>query len=313
MRNDTHGEGIRRKAFLSYGLLLLTSILWGSGFVPQKIGADNLSPFIFNGIRYTTAGIAIFCIARFRLPADKAGRRVTILSGCILFAAATMQQIGMKYTTIGNASFITTIYVALVPFLSFLYFRKRIQRNSYIAAFLAICGLYLLSTSGKSLDQMSIGDVIVFLGSGIWATHIITVGKAAEKTDPIQFSSGQFLVCGALNLIFWGFFDPTETGDVLNYWPVILYSGIIVIAGGFTLQAIAQRNAEESRAAIILGLEAVFGAFSGVIILHESFSGIQIVGAVLILISVVVAVREDGESPETVPVSAVQTLNEAGE
>ncbi len=313
MNNVNQPSSNRRKSFFAYGYLLLTSILWGSGFIPQKIGADNLSPFAFNGLRYLLAGFTIFCLARFRLPSSKEGRRITILSGSVLFIAAMIQQVGMKYTTIGNASFITTIYVALVPFLSFLLFRKKINRNSYIAAFLAIIGLYLLSTSGKSLDKMSIGDAIVFLGSAFWALHIIIVGKASAKTDPIQFSSGQFLVCGLINLVCWGFSDPQATGNLSGNWLIILYSGIIVIAGGFTLQAVAQKHAEASKAAIILGLEAVFGSLSGILFLHESFSGIQVLGAVLIFASVLIAVQEDSESAEPAQGQIIESTNAVGE
>lgn len=297
-----------KKRLSAYGYLLITAILWGSGFIPQKIGADNLSPFAFNGLRYLLAGITIFCFARFRLPFNGKGRGITLLAGCVLFIAAALQQIGMKRTTIGNASFITTIYVALVPFLSFVLFRRKIRWNSYIAAVFALFGLFFLSTSGKILDKISIGDAIVFLGSIFWALHIIIVGKASTKTDPIQFSAGQFLVCAILNLICWRIFDPGTTGNLTSNWLPIVYSGVLVIGGGFTLQAIAQKYTEESKAAIILGLESVFGAIFGVLFFHESFSQIQIFGAVLIFISVLIAVREDREIKDSILVRILESL-----
>ncbi|MHC1772495.1 MAG: DMT family transporter [Flexilinea sp.] len=300
MDNTKFGEKENQKRLSAYGYLLITAILWGSGFIPQKIGADNLSPFAFNGLRYLLAGITIFCFARFRLPFNGKGRGVTLIAGCVLFIAAALQQVGMKHTTIGNASFITTIYVALVPFLSFILFRQKIRRNSYIAAVFALFGLYLLSTSGKALDKIAFGDAVVFFGSNFWALHIIIVGKASTKVDPIQFSSGQFLICAVLNLLCWGIFTPETTGQLSSNWLPILYSGVLVIGGGFTLQAIAQKHAEESKAAIILGLESVFGAIFGVLFFGESFSQIQIFGAALIFVSVLIAVREDREIKDTI-------------
>ncbi len=294
MENSQNLEKVKSKPFISEGMLLATAIIWGSGFIPQKIGADNLSAFAFNGIRYLLAAIFILFLARFQLPFFKKGGLVTFFSGCILFIAAALQQYGMKQTTIGNASFITTIYVALVPFLSFLLFRQKIKRNAFIAAIFAIIGLYFLSTAGKPLDHFAVGDAIVFVGSNFWALHIILVGKASKKTDPIQFSAGQFLVCAIFNLLCWGIFEQGDTNGKLAYtFPFILYSGILVIGGGFTLQAIGQKHAKPSKAAIILGLESVFGSIFGMLFMQETFTGIQIFGAVLIFVSVLVAVQED--------------------
>lgn len=278
-------------------LLLLTAIIWGSGFIPQKIGSDTLTSFTFNGIRYFLAALMVLAIARFKLPAGKTARRLTILAGVFLFIAANLQQIGIKHTSVANAGFITTIYVALVPFLSFLIFRQKIKKSAYLAAGVAFVGLYLLSTSGKSLDQISIGDVIVFIGSIFWAIHILIVSKATRRTDPIQFSAGQFLVCAILNLICWLVIDGAPVQAIPGALPILLYSGLIVIGTGFTLQAVAQKHTDGSQAALILGLEAVFASIFGVVFFKETFTWIQIFGAGLIFLSVVISVK--GEKAET--------------
>lgn len=271
--------------------LLLTAIIWGSGFIPQKIGANTLTSFTFNGIRYFLASLMILAIARFKLPVGKTTRRLTILAGVFLFIAANLQQIGIKHTSVANAGFITTIYVALVPFLSFLIFRQKIKKSAYLAAGVAFVGLYLLSTSGKSLDQISIGDVIVFIGSIFWAIHILIVSKATSQTDPVQFSAGQFLVCAILNLVCWLVIDGAPVQAIPGALPILLYSGFLVIGTGFTLQAVAQKHTDESQAALILGLEAVFASIFGVVFFKESFTWIQIFGAGLIFLSVVISVK----------------------
>lgn len=271
--------------------LLLTAIIWGSGFILQKIGSNTLTSFTFNGIRYFLAALMVLAIARFKLPAEKTARRLTILAGVFLFIAAHLQQIGIQHTSVANAGFITTIYVVLVPFLSFLIFRHKIRKSAYLAAGVAFVGLYLLSTSGKTLDQISIGDVIVFIGSIFWAIHILIVSKATSRTDPVQFSAGQFLVCAILNLICWLVIDGAPVQAIPGALPILLYSGLIVIGTGFTLQAVAQKHTDESQAALILGLEAVFAAIFGVLLFKETFTWMQIFGAVLIFLSVVISVK----------------------
>ncbi len=279
---------LRRRATL---MLLTTAIIWGSGFIPQKIGSNTLSPYAFNGIRYLLAALMVLTFARFKLPQGKTERGLTILAGVNLFIAANLQQLGIKHTTIGNAGFITTTYIALVPFLSFLIFRKKIVKKDYLAALLALAGLYLLTTSGKALDKISIGDGIIFIGSVFWALHILVVGQATSRTDPVQFSAGQFLVCAFLNLVTWLIFGGTPLKAVVDALPILLYSGFVVIGMGFTLQAIGQKHAGESQAAIILGLEAVFASLFGLVIFKESYTLTQVIGAALIFFSVILSVN----------------------
>ena len=296
MDNTKFGEKENQKRLSAYGYLLITAILWGSGFIPQKIGADNLSPFAFNGLRYLLAGITIFCFSRFRLPFNGKGRGITLLAGCVLFIAAALQQIGMKHTTIGNASFITTIYVALVPFLSFILFRQKIRRNSYIAAVFALFGLYLLSTSGKPLDKIAFGDAVVFLGSNFWALHIIIVGKASTKVDPIQFSSGQFLICAVLNLLCWGIFTPETTGTAQQQ----LAADPLFRSPGhwrwFYASGHRPRNTlKNQKRQLSSGLNRSSVQSSGFFFLVNIFLRYKIFGAALIFVSVLIAVREDRE------------------
>ncbi len=163
MTETTINKKNHRRRYLSNGMLLITAILWGSGFIPQRLGADNLTPFTFNGFRYAMAGLTLLLLSKFKLPREKKSVLITSAAGVVLFLGSMLQQTGMKTTTIANTSFITAIYVALVPFLSFLLFRQKIQKSSYIAALVALIGLYLISTSGQALAKISVGDLIVFL------------------------------------------------------------------------------------------------------------------------------------------------------
>lgn len=280
----------RKQKWTSDGILLLTAIIWGSGFIPQKIGANAISPFCFNGLRYLLAAFFVFFLAHCKLPTGKRNIRQILLSGSVLFTASTLQQIGLKYSTIGNTSFITTTYIVLVPFIAHLFFHREVNKRSYLAALLALIGLYFLSTSGKGLSHVSPGDILIFIGSLFWAMHIILVDQGVSMMDPVQFSAGQFLTAGLLQLCCWLLIGHLDTSGLVENWLAVLYSGIIVIGAGFTLQAVGQRHTSESEASIILGLESVFGALFGALIFHEAFAPLQLFGAILIFIAVLVSV-----------------------
>lgn len=274
----------KRKANL---LLILTAVLWGSGFVAQKLGAERLSAFGFNGIRYFIGSLFIFFIGKCALPFVGKGNLLAIPAGCILFAAAGAQQLGLETSSVGNTSFITAIYIVLVPFLNGLLLKRPVRRVCYYSALLALVGLYLISTGGKGLDSVSRGDIIVLIGSFCWAFHIIMVDYAGEKgADPVRFSVGQLFVAAVLDLIIWACQGFPQAEAVPGTILPILYSGIFVIGIAFTIQSLAQKYSDPSEAAIILGLESVFGGIFGFLLLGDGFSAVQLVGAFLIAAAV---------------------------
>ena len=295
MSKTTNNSTDFKKRGISDLMLLLTAILWGSGFLAQRLGADNVTSFTFNAFRYILASLTLLILAKFRLPTDRESLKIICWAGLVSYAGSTCQQTGMKYTSIGNTGFITTIYVPLVPVISYLLFREKVKKQAFLAAFIAMIGLYLLSTAGNGLEHMSIGDLIVFIGSFFWAMHIIVVSKA-ENIPAAQFSAGQFLVTAMLHLISWAVIDGAPTANLISIAPAILYSGIIVVGFGFTLQAIGQKNSGSAEAAIILGLESVFAMIFGTIFYGERFNLIQAIGAILIFFSIIVSVWSNRQS-----------------
>ncbi|NMA11685.1 MAG: DMT family transporter, partial [Chloroflexi bacterium] len=295
MSKTTNNSTDFKKRGISDLMLLLTAILWGSGFLAQRLGADNVTSFTFNAFRYILASLTLLILAKFRLPTDRESLKIIFWAGLVSYAGSTCQQTGMKYTSIGNTGFITTIYVPLVPVISYLLFREKVKKQAFLAAFIAMIGLYLLSTAGNGLEHMSIGDLIVFIGSFFWAMHIIVVSKA-ENIPAAQFSAGQFLVTAMLHLISWAVIDGAPTANLISIAPAILYSGIIVVGFGFTLQAIGKKNSGSAEAAIILGLESVFAMIFGTIFYGERFNLIQAIGAILIFFSIIVSVWSNRQS-----------------
>lgn len=280
-------------------VLVLAAFLWGSGFIPQKFGADAMSALSFNTGRYGVATIFLFALARFQRPRGKREILGVMVNGVLLFAAATLQQIGIARTTVGNTGFITALYIVLVPFLSALFLKTKMNHAVLAAAFLAVAGLYLLTTGGASLSRFSNGDLLVLIGAFFWALQILTMKLVVDEMDPLVYSAGQFAVCSILNLLAWTIFEGADTTALRANLPLVVFSGVFVIAGGYTLQAYGMRHVDPARAATILGLESVFGMIFGMIIFRERPLMLQVVGAALIFTAATIASRSEAEAERT--------------
>ncbi len=198
----------------------------------------------------------------------------------LLFVGATLQQVGLVYTTAGKAGFITGLYVIFVPLLG-LFFRQWTGAGTWLGALLAAVGMYLLSAQ----DNLSIarGDLLVLIGAIFWAFHVLLLGYLSPRTVPVRLAMVQFLFCGLLSSIVA---LTTETITLLAMYNAavpILYGGLCSVGVGYTLQVVAQRHAHPAHAAIILSLEAVFAAAGGWWLLGETLSSRALVGCGLML------------------------------
>ncbi len=276
----------------SDALLLFVSAVWGSGFAAQRIAAARMGNFTFNGARFLLAALLLLLLMRFKLRISRADLAWTALAGAILFAASTLQQVGIKTTTAGNAGFITGLYVIIIPILLAIFGRRRVSAATWIAAVLAAGGTMLLSTAGQF--KPATGDWIELAGAFLWAVHVIVVGRMARQMDSLQFSVGQFAVCGLLNAVFGLLLEyPPFPNDPVG-WTAVVYSAALPIGLGFTLQVVAQRHAPPADAAIIFSMEAVFAALFGYWLLAESLLPAQIAGCAAILLAIVMAQLRPG-------------------
>jgi drug/metabolite transporter (DMT)-like permease len=208
------------------------------------------------------------------------------IAGFFLFAGSALQQAGMVYTTAGNAGFITALYVVLVPFVLFFFWREKPHWMSIVAVVLAGVGAFLLSTGGRFEVQK--GDALELIGALFWTFHVIILGKFASKFEAMSFSVGQLFVCGMLNLGVGIFTEPLMSFN----WPLafaIAYTAFFSLGLCYTLQVWAQQHTPPADAALILSLESVFAVLSGWLLLDERLVFIQILGAVLIFIAVVLS------------------------
>jgi drug/metabolite transporter (DMT)-like permease len=262
-------------------LLLLAAAIWGFAFVAQRIGMDYIGPFTFNGIRFALGALSLLPLAFFNRRQPLATARTAfksraaflyggLLAGTVLFAGASLQQVGLIYTTAGKAGFITGLYVVIVPILGLLG-RQRTDAGTWLGALLAVWGLYLLSIKSASFS-ISAGDLLEIIGAVFWAVHVIVIGWLSPRTDTVRLAITQFAVCSLLSLAT-AFVIETVSLDAIRQAAIpILYGGLLSVGVAYTLQVVVQRRAHASHAAIILSLEAAFAALGGWVILDETLS-----------------------------------------
>ncbi|WP_028584168.1 DMT family transporter [Desulfogranum mediterraneum] len=274
-------------------LLLLVAAIWGFGFVAQRAGMDHVGPYTFNGLRFLLGGCCLIPLAlrstrqpqlqqRAQMSALKAG----CLAGLFLFAGATLQQVGLQYTTAGKAGFITGLYVIFVPIIGLL-FGQRTNGGTWAGGLLAVAGLYLLSIQGTL--SISFGDLLETIGALFWACHVLVLGYLSPRTSAIRLAMIQFFVCGGLSLLVAIGLENISGAGILQAALPIFYGGVISVGAGYTLQVVVQRKAHPAHAAILLSLESPFAALGGWLLLHELLSGRALIGCLLMLAGMVLS------------------------
>ncbi len=273
-------------------LLLLTAIIWGFAFVAQKAGMEFTGPFTFNACRFLLGGLLLIPLAFAQKPRQFSKFQMQysikggIWAGFLLFGGASLQQIGMIYTTAGNAGFITGFYVVMVPVFGLIFLQKT-RLNVWIGAILALAGMYFLSVTKDLI--FSKGDIYVFISAFIWAFHVLIIGRFAPFGNAIVIAVIQFMICGLLSLIFALYAEPIIWEGILKAGLPILYGGFLSVAIAFTLQVVAQKNAHPSLAAIILSTESLFAVIGGWLILNETMTYRGILGCSLMLVGMILA------------------------
>ena len=274
---------------------IITTFIWGTAFIAQDTGMDNIGPLTFNSARFVVGFLTILPIAFF-LERKKIKVEVSlkfkkfikylVFMGISLFLGTFLQQAALQHTNIANAAFFTVFYVPLVPILLFFIYSQKIHWSIWPAIGLCIIGVYLLSDFSNS--QIMLGDSLVILCSVFWALHIIFAGKFMEEFNiPIFYAALQALFVATLSIIFSLIFEEIVLSKIILESSSIIYAGVFSGGIAFTLQMFAQKNIEEAPAAIIYSLEGVFAAIAGWVILNQFLDINNIVGCLLILIAVI--------------------------
>jgi drug/metabolite transporter (DMT)-like permease len=253
---------------------------------------DYVGPFTFNGIRFAIGSLSLLPLVLMSREQRTATNKIlpnpglkTILFGgaalgLALFSGASLQQIGLVYTTAGKAGFITGLYVIMVPVLG-LFWKQQPKIGTWIGAILAAIGLYFLSVTEQFTIEM--GDLLVLIGAIFWAAHVLIVGWLSPRINPIKLAFSQYVACSILSLITASVVELITLSSIFEAAIPILYAGLLSVGIAYTLQVIAQRDAHPAHAAILLSLEAVFAAVGGWLILGEIISPRGLVGCGLML------------------------------
>lgn len=286
-------------------ILVLTAAIWGFAFVAQKTSMQYIGPFTFNAFRFS---IGALCILTLSLILDKRkiakGETVDApyliekkpnktlfmagtLCGLCLFTGSSLQQVALQFTTVSKCSFITALYIVMVPILS-LFLKKRISANCWIGVLLSAVGFYFLCLLPGELS-MNFGDLLTLLGSLFWAAQIMAIDHYVNKTDGIKIAALQFTITAILSIIFALTFETIELSSIGAAAISILYGGFLSVGAAFTLQIIGQKHTPPTLASLILSLESVFAIAGGAWLLHETLTTREALGCVLIFIGVLLA------------------------
>lgn len=278
-------------------LLLLTAAIWGFAFVAQRVGSQYVGAFTFNGIRFALGSLSLVPLILYfdkkkgKQPVATGQPKIStfksilpgLIVGCVLYIAATLQQVGLNYTTAGKASFITGLYMVIVPLLG-IFLKHKIGKNSWLGVAIAVVGLYLLSVNEDF--SISFGDLLELIGAVFWSIHILTIDYFSDKIEPLKLSALQFATCSVLSLTTAFIFEDITIAGISSALVPILYGGLLSVGVAYTLQVVAQKNAKPSHAAIILSMESVFGAIGGALLLSETMSTRGYIGCFLILMGI---------------------------
>jgi len=278
------------RVYRADSLLMATAIIWGSAFVAQRVGMTYVGPLTFNGVRFALGAMVLLPIAGRGEPKPQMGPglaesftawsalRGGVIAGLVLFIAATLQQVGLVYTTAGKAGFITGLYVIIVPLLG-LFLGHRPGWGGWAGACLATVGLYLLSVTEAM--TFAPGDLWELAGALFWAVHVLLLSWLSPRMNGVKLACAQYGMCALLSLAGAGFTEEISLDGLQGALIPILYGGVLSVGVAYTLQVIAQRDAPPNHAAIILSLEAVFAAMAGWLVLDEMLSLRGLIGCIL--------------------------------
>ncbi|MDO5784208.1 MAG: DMT family transporter [Eubacteriales bacterium] len=283
-------------------LLFLTAMIWGAAFVAQSAGMDYVGPFTFLSARSFLGGIFLLPCIRFldklntvdntpRKADCRSNRKQLLLggscAGLVLMLASSLQQIGILYTTVGKAGFLTAMYVIIVPFLGVFLLHQKLEKRIWVCVLLAVCGMALLCLNGSA--RLQLGDALELLCALAFSIHILVLDHFTSKVDPVRLSCIQFFVCGIFSAIPMLLLEHPTIHVLLAAWLPIAYAGILSSGVAYTLQAIAQKKCDPTLASLVMCLESVFSAVFGWLILHQALSLREGIGCILMFAAIVLA------------------------
>lgn len=284
-------------------MLLLAAFIWGSAFVAQSVGMDYVEPLTFNCVRSIVGGLVLIpCIyllgklktSEEKVSAGSADNKTLLIGGVscgvILCLASNAQQIGIQYTSVGKAGFITALYIVIVPVLG-IFLKRRCGWKVWLSVLIALVGFYFLCmVGGFSLER---GDVYLLACALLFSFHILVIDHFSPLVDGVKMSCIQFFTCGILSGIAMFVAETPDIRNILAAWVPILYAGVLSSGVAYTLQIVGQKNYNPTVATLLLSLESVFSVLTGWAVLHQKLSARELSGCLLIFVAVILAQLPD--------------------
>ena len=281
------------KQLFSNICLIVAALIWGTAFVAQTTGMEHIGPLTFTNLRFLIGGLIVLPLAIKEIPNFKKSLNkkliiIILLTGLSLLMGTYLQQYALQYTKIGNAAFLTILYVPFVPIISRFILKKRIHWSIWVSVSICLVGSYYL-TVGNSFEAQ-FADFLVVVCAIFFALHCILIDEYFEIVNaPFTLATSQFLLCFLYSLPFVFIFeDPSLKGIYMELFE-LLYVGVMSSGIAYTLQILGQRYVKPSTAAITFSLEGVFGSLAAWIILSQMLTTTQIFGCFLILLGVLTA------------------------
>ena len=276
---------------------LLCTFIWGTTFIAQDTGMDNIGPFTFNAVRFFVGFLAIvplvflFEVKKFKSEFKfdfKTFAALSFLIGLSLFLGSALQQVALLYTDVANAAFFTIFYVPMVPIIIFLFRKKSIHWSVWPSVVLCLIGGYLLTNFHDATVRL--GDTLVVLGALFWSTHIIFTGIIVTKYNlPLTLGAIQTLLVALFSFVIGSIYEEFIIENILNEIDSILYAGILSGGFAFVLQIYAQKNITPAPAAIIFSLEGVFATIAAWFLLNQILGVNNLLGCFFILCGVLLS------------------------
>lgn len=286
------------KQFLGTVSLLFATVIWGFAFIAQSVGMELIGPFTFQMVRCSLAVLFLIPVS-FLLDVKKCSFQESLnkwknpdlwkagtLCGIALFAAASLQQIGLVYTDAGKAGFLTAMYIVLVPVLG-LFLGKKVPRTAAYSVVLAVIGLYLLSCAGVS--RINKGDLCLIACALCFAVQIRCIDRFALGLDGFRLNCIQSLTVAVISLPFALTTETIAVSDLLACWGPLCFAGILSMGLAYSLQILGQKHLEPTRASLIMSLESVFAALGGWWLLNERMTGSELLGCGLVFAAVILS------------------------
>ncbi len=276
---------------------LLCTFIWGTTFIAQDTGMDDIGPFTFNAVRFFVGFLAIIPLAflfelkKFKTEFKLDFKTFAVLSfliGLSLFLGSALQQVALLYTDVANAAFFTIFYVPMVPIIIFLFKKKSIHWSVWPSVVLCLIGGYLLTNFQDATVRL--GDTLVILGALFWSTHIIFTGIIVTKYDlPLTLGAIQTMLVALFSFLIGFIYEEFIIENILNEIDSILYAGILSGGFAFVLQIYAQKNITPAPAAIIFSLEGVFATIAAWFLLNQILGVNNLLGCFFILCGVLLS------------------------